>query len=233
VVSNDTGLLGDIQSVVGIVGTVVTAAALVVGGLWAYFKFVKGRTYRPRLEVGMSSQWRQLDGMDLLHARITVQNIGNSAVTLLQRGTGLRVSVPAADQGTAPVAVAWTVLRVFEILGEHEWIEPGETVSDDVLLNLGRPEPVPVRFESRLVWRWSGRDSDDIVVFSRQVLPVSCILEGSAEAQMDVAPSTTEGQHELGAEPVQSSGTAAAAARAAAALRAAATAATAATNARD
>jgi hypothetical protein len=139
------GLLGDIQSVVGTVGTVVTAAALVVGGLWAYFKFVKGRTYRPRLEVGMSGQWRQLDGMDLLHARITVQNIGNSVVTLLQRGTGLRVSVPAADQGTAPVAVAWTVLRVFEILGEHEWIEPGETVSDDVLLNLGMPEPLPVR----------------------------------------------------------------------------------------
>ncbi len=208
------GLLGDIQSVVGIVGTVVTAVALAVGGLWAYFKFVKGRTYRPRLEVEMSGQWRQLDGMDLLHARVTVRNIGNSAVTLLQRGTGLRVSVPAADQGTAPVAVAWTVLHVFEILGEHEWIEPGETVSDDVLLNLGIPEPVPVRFESRLVWQWSGRDSDDIVVFSRQVLPVGCILEGSAEAQMDDPLSTTEGQHEPGAEPVRSSESAAATATA-------------------
>jgi hypothetical protein len=198
------GLLGDIQSVVGIVGTVVTAVALTVGGLWAYFKFVKGRTYRPRLEVGMSGQWRQLEGVDLLHARITVRNIGNSVVTLLQRGTGLGVSVPAADQGTAPVAVAWTVLRVFEILGEHEWIEPGEMVSDDVLLNLGIPEPVPVRFESRLVWRWSGRDSDDIVVFSRQVLPVGSILKGSAEAQMDDPLSVTEGQHEPGAEPVRS-----------------------------
>jgi len=214
------GLLGDIQSVVGIVGTVVTAVALTVGGLWAYFKFVKGRTYRPRLEVGMSGQWRQLEGMDLLHARITVRNIGNSKITLLQKGTGLRVSVPAVDQGTAPVAVAWTVLRVFEILDEHEWIEPGETVSDDVLLNLGIPEPVPVRFESRLVWRWSGRDSDDIVVFSRQVLPVGSILEGSAEAQMDDPLSATEGQHEPGAEPVRSS-EAAAAARAAAATAAA------------
>jgi hypothetical protein len=200
VVSNDVGLLGDIKTVVDIVGTVVTAVAVAVGGLWAYFKFVKGRTYRPRLEVGMSGRWRQVDGTDLLHARIIVRNIGNSVVTLLQRGTGLRVSVPAADQGTAPAAVAWTVLRVFEILGEHEWIEPGETVSDDVLLNLGVPEPIPVMFESRLVWRWSGRDSGTIVVFSRQVLPVGCILDGSAEARTEDPPTTTEGQHELGAE---------------------------------
>ena len=185
-------LLGDIQTVVDIVGTAATAVALTVGGFWAYFKFVKGRTFRPRLEVGMSGQWRQLDGTNLLHARITVRNIGNSVVTLLQKGTGLRVSVPAADQETAPAAMAWTVLRVFEILGEHDWIEPGETVSDDVLLNLGVPEPIPVKFESRLVWRWSGRDSDDIVVLSRQVLPVGCILEGSAEAP-DGRPTRNDG----------------------------------------
>jgi hypothetical protein len=198
------GLLGDIKTVVDIVGTVATAVALAVGGLWAYFKFVRGRTYRPRLEVGMSGQWRQVDGTDLLHARISVRNIGNSVVTLLQKGTGLRVSVLAADQETAPAAVAWTVLRVFEMLGEHEWIEPGEVVSDDVLLNLGVPERIPVRFESRLVWRWQRRGSDDIVVFARQVFPVGCILEGSAEVRMDDAPLTTESQRELGAESARS-----------------------------
>lgn len=190
--TTDAGLLGDIKTVVDIISATTTAVALTVGGLWAYFKFVKGRTYRPRLEVGMSGRWRHLGGKDLLHARITVRNIGGSVITLIQKGTGLRVSEMATDQPSAPAAVAWDVLRVFEILAEHEWIEPGETVSDDVLLDLGAAERVPLLFELRLVWRWSGRGSDDIVVFARQVIPVGSILEGSTESGTEDQPSPVE-----------------------------------------
>jgi hypothetical protein len=177
----ESGLLADVKTVVDIVGTTVTAAAVVVGGLWAYFKFVKGRTYRPRLEVGMSGRWRNVDGRRLIHARVAVRNIGASVVTLIQEGTGLRISVLAVDQDPPPAAMAWTSMRVFEIFGEHEWIEPGETVSDDVLLDLGVSESLPLLFESRLVWQLSGRQSDQVVVFARQVIPVDSILEGSSE----------------------------------------------------
>lgn len=178
------GLLVDIKTVVDILGTIATAIALVVGGLWGYFRFVKGRTYRPRLEVNMSGQWRTIDSKPVLHARITVKNIGASVVSLLQKGTGLRASVLATKQESAPAALSWTNLRVFEVFGEHEWIEPGEMVSDEVLLDLGLSAPAPVMFEARLVWRWSGRSKDDIVVFARQIIPVHSILEGSAEAQL-------------------------------------------------
>jgi hypothetical protein len=143
--------LDNLKTVVDIIGTVVTAAAVILGGMWAYFKFVKGRTYRPRLGVRLTGHWRPVDGRHLLHARITVENIGASKVTLLQRGTGLRVSVLAPDQPVAQAPVAWEHLKVFEILREHEWTEPGEMVSDDVLLDLGIPEPAPTLFEARLV----------------------------------------------------------------------------------
>jgi len=66
-------LLDDIKTIVEIIGTAVTAAAVVIGGSWAYFKFVKGRTYRPRLEVGLSGQWRPVDERHLLQARISVK----------------------------------------------------------------------------------------------------------------------------------------------------------------
>jgi hypothetical protein len=181
VMVEESGLLADVKTVVDIVGTTVTAAAVVVGGLWAYFKFVKGRTYRPRLEVGMSGRWRNVDGRKLIHARVAVRNIGASVVTLIHEGTGLRISVLAVDQDPPPAAMAWTSMRVFEILKEHEWIEPGETVSDDVLLDLGVSESLPLLFESRLVWQLSGRQSDQVVVFARQVIPVDSILEGSSE----------------------------------------------------
>jgi hypothetical protein len=173
-------LLDNVKTVVDILGTAVTAAAVILGGIWAYFKFVKGRTYRPRLGVDLAGEWRLVDGRRLFHARITVENIGASKVTLLQRGTGLRVSVLAQNQPVAPAAATWEHLKVFEILEEHQWIEPGETVSDDLLLNLGILEPAPTLLEARLVWKWSKR-SGNIVVMARQVNLVNSRMDENKE----------------------------------------------------
>jgi hypothetical protein len=171
------GGLADVKDVADLVSAGITAAAVIVGGSWAYFKFVKGRTYRPRLEVGLFGQWQQVADGHRYHARVTVKNIGASVVRLLQRGTGLRVSVlAAADQPQAPAPATWRQLRVFEIFLEHDWIEPGETVSDVLLLDLGAG-PSLVMLEARLVWKWSQR-SEEIVVFARRVLPAeSSIME--------------------------------------------------------
>jgi hypothetical protein len=46
------------------------------------------------------------------------------------------------------------------VFNEHAWIEPGETVTDDVLLQLAVPEGEPVAFETRLVWEWAGADGN-------------------------------------------------------------------------
>lgn len=146
----ETTPLDNIKTFVDILGTSVTAVALIIGGVWAYFKFVKGRTYRPRLEVGLFGQWRSVDDKHLVQARITVKNIGASVVTLLQEGTGLRVSVLALDQPKAPTPAIWERLKVFEVLTDHKWIEPGETVSDDLLLDLGVSDPMLTLFEARL-----------------------------------------------------------------------------------
>jgi hypothetical protein len=177
---NEASLLDNVKIVVDILGTAVTAAAVIIGGMWAYFKFVKGRTYRPRLEPSLSGRWQLIDGQHLLRARITVQNIGASNVTLLQEGTGLRVSVLALDQPPPPTLTAWDQLGTFPVLAEHEWIEPGETVADDLLLNLGVSGPRPTLFETRLVWRLSKRDHN-IVVFARQVIPMDSTIDEAEE----------------------------------------------------
>lgn len=177
---NPSGL-DNLKTVVEIIGTSVTAVAVVVGAIWAYFKFVKGRTYRPRLSVGLSGQWLVIDGKPMLMARITVKNLGASVITLRQFGTGLRVSALAGEQPAPPTPATWDELRVFEVLREHEWIEPAETVSDDLLLDLGLPRPATTLFEARLVWGYSGRRTD-IVVFARQVIPVDATVSGKSTA---------------------------------------------------
>jgi hypothetical protein len=158
------------QTVTDIAGTLVTSLAIIVGGVWAYFKFVKGRTYRPRLEVDLAGEWHIVNGCQCLRARVAVKNIGASVVTLRQKGTGLRVSVPIDDRQGIPALVEWQSLRVFPIFEEHNWIEPGETIKDDLLLDLALTEPGLTLLEARLVWAWSKRQGN-VAVFARRILP--------------------------------------------------------------
>jgi len=64
---------------------------------------------------------------------------------------------------------------VFEILKEHAWIEPGETVSDDLLLDLGSADPVLALMEGRLVWR---RRRGNIVISAREIIPTDATISG-------------------------------------------------------
>jgi hypothetical protein len=96
--------LNNVKDIVSIIGTIITVLAIIIGGFWAYFKFARGRTYRPRLEVGLTAQWWAVNEKWLLHARVTVKNVGVSKVELLQTGTGLRANVLAADQPSSPAS---------------------------------------------------------------------------------------------------------------------------------
>ncbi len=103
-------------------------------------------------------------------------------------GTGLRVSRIRGSSEPAPRPVDWTSVAVFSILCEHEWIEPSESVTEDLLLLLGTPRDEPVLFETRLVAKtWRGRITTfgDEVLFARQVIPASADMspEPASEVQ--------------------------------------------------
>jgi hypothetical protein len=168
----------DLKTVVDVIGTVVTAAAVLVGGLWAYFRFVKDRVYRPRLEVGLFAQWRQVAGTPVLHARLTVKNIGATDVELLQEGTALVVELMDHEQPPPPADVTWTPVHASAILVDHQWIEPHETISDDLLLRLG-PTPQPVLLRCVLRWRWTSRTGGIVIVVTRKIIPVESRLDGT------------------------------------------------------
>jgi hypothetical protein len=147
--------------------SIATTSAVVVGGIWAYFKFVRGRTFHPRLSVEILGQWRNVDTGHpeayVFHFRVCATNIGAAKVTLKQYGTGLRLAFPSEQQPSPPYSFAWEYVavrkesnkfrefEVIEILKDVQWIEPGETASDDLLLDLGR-SPTNVLLELTLQW---------------------------------------------------------------------------------
>lgn len=168
-----TSSLDNVKTVVDILQALITTAAILVGGIWAYFKFAQGRTFRPRIEVDLSGQWRDVGESKLLHARIRVKNIGLSKITLIQKGTGLRASLLAENQPSPPARSSWRDGRVYTILDKHAWIEPGETVSDELLVHLGVSKSEPTMLEARLVWY---RRRGNITVFAKEIIPVDAIM---------------------------------------------------------
>jgi hypothetical protein len=70
------------------VGTLIGLAA---AGVWGYFNFIKSRTYHPRLEMTVSGELRSKGTQQYLVQRVTLKNIGNSKVKLIQSGSGYRV----------------------------------------------------------------------------------------------------------------------------------------------
>jgi hypothetical protein len=155
------------------IGTIITSLAVIVGGIWAYFKFAKGRILRPKLAIEISGQWLKINRKQWLQVRIRVENIGASKVILRQEGTGLEVKVLAASQPSPPDYAEWKSADMYEVLDSHEWIEPGETVSDDLMLNLGI-RPVPIRLDARLIMQ--RKIFKNIEINARRVLPVDAVI---------------------------------------------------------
>lgn len=138
------------KDVTGGLQSLVTAAGVLVGGSWAYFKFVRGRTHQPRLSVELAGQWRTVDQTNLLHVRVRVTNLSATLIRLNQYGCGLHVAFPS---NSVHNEVIWKYVqllqsgeppvdRSFEVLREHAWIEPQETglLHDQVTVSVTRPD---------------------------------------------------------------------------------------------
>jgi hypothetical protein len=106
-------VLEDAKTIVDIIGTLITASVVIVGGLWTYFRFVKGRTFRPRLEVGLLGQWRSVDDKKTLHAGTAMKNIGGLAQAEPACGSALYRATCCGQLARA----TWEADKVYRVLG--------------------------------------------------------------------------------------------------------------------
>ena len=62
----------------------VKIAAIVIGGVWAYYKFVKGRFYRPRLEPSVTAETFRSADRDYVVVSTSLKNVGTSKIDIQQ-----------------------------------------------------------------------------------------------------------------------------------------------------
>lgn len=138
----------DLWDIVAHIGTVI---GLLATGVWAYFNFVKSRRYYPRLEMDVSGEIREASDRRYLIPRITLKNIGQSKVKLIQKGSGYRIWMiqeggrELRELGSSDSGV------VYGMFEEHQWIEPGESIFDENRMFSLPGDCIAVKIQARLV----------------------------------------------------------------------------------
>lgn len=130
--SPQTSYAPGIGCILDVIERVVKIIAICMGGAWAYFNFLKGRVYRPRLESRVDGEIWNRDNEYSVRVSLQLKNVGLGKVDVRQEGTGLRI-LAYAPQGEE----IWHHLETRSVLKNHHWIEPGETVVEEMLVPIG------------------------------------------------------------------------------------------------
>lgn len=128
------------QTTVGlsfIVVNIVTAVALIIGGGWAYLQYIRGRTFKRRLQVGVSGQVRREHGILKILVDCRAENLGIRRFDVNSEGTAIRLlasrmDTPPLDE---PLEGGWEVLGVWQAFAPAS-LELGESMDDAILLDL-------------------------------------------------------------------------------------------------
>ncbi len=122
--------------------SLVTAIAIVIGGFWTYFRFIKGRLAAPRLETHCSSEIvHHAKSMSLL-VKLDVKNVGPAKGILKTKSNFLIVSgIEPHTNIDSFESTPLNRITCFNILEDHKWIEPGKNVHEEMLFSVPEENP--------------------------------------------------------------------------------------------
>lgn len=110
---------------------VLKVIAYMVGGIWVYYNYFRGRTHRARLEVKIGGMRLEPVISNLAKISTQVKNAGLSKVELLDSGSAIRVYGYDATK----TVDHWILIETYDSLAKNNhWIEPGVSVEEQILL---------------------------------------------------------------------------------------------------
>jgi hypothetical protein len=131
------GALQTLQAWADIVQKTAATVAIVGTAGWAYFKFVRGRTFRRRVELMILGEVRREPGIVYLLTNATAKNIGLSKFEIDHEKSGLRVMTQASEGAvTEPKLADWKPLSAWPVFEAHGLLEPGEPAAEELLVEI-------------------------------------------------------------------------------------------------
>jgi len=154
--------LDNVKTLSDIAQKLFTIFAIIVGGYWAYFNFVKGRVYTPRLELKVSGEVTLVGDTTYLLVTGEANNVGLTWFRNTEEPTLSVLWCEVEDGVIAPETVEWKEFPgepAWPLFEAHKWIEPGETIEDKRMIMIpGRHyfslQPRLVVRTTRFRWSW-------------------------------------------------------------------------------
>jgi len=153
----------------GSIQDIVQTLAIIAGGGWAYFKFIKGRTFRESLVPAVSGRLVSIKSVVHLIVTVQIKNVGLSKVDFDRKGSSLILFEYASTYEKEIHTVADKRLTTFDLLLDSDrYIEPNEVVELQRFVSI----PAPLKLAYRM----------EVEVFSKSglVWDASCIVDQSA-----------------------------------------------------
>ena len=139
---------------------VTQTLALIAGGVWAYFKFAKGRTFRDRLSPTLSGKLVSIDGSVFLIVTIQLKNVGLSRIAFDQEVSSLAVFEFVPSQTEEILRVKNSLVASLMGFGDTDrYIEPNEVFERQTLIALPHVSSIGYQLElnvlsvSGYIWR--------------------------------------------------------------------------------
>ncbi|QQS34737.1 MAG: hypothetical protein IPM56_10735 [Ignavibacteriales bacterium] len=147
-----------------IVSKIVTVSAILTGGVWAYYKYIKGRLFYPRIELQINGELKIINSFPHLMLNYQVKNIGLSKVDLDKEASGIRVmKYNPPDDSLEIESADWKLIGSFYVLNKHSWIESSETIKESGLFSITQIDNTVYKVELRIVGKGKSWEAMDIL----------------------------------------------------------------------
>ncbi len=126
---------------------VTQGLAFIAGGIWAYFKFVKGRMFKESLIPAVSGKFTSIDRVNYLVVTIQVKNVGLSKIEIDHRSALIILEYTSSPSTELHTVDDNNRVGAFDVFNKADnFIEPNEIIEAQRLIAM----PVPLNFAYRL-----------------------------------------------------------------------------------
>jgi hypothetical protein len=163
----------------GSFAAVASAAFVLAGGLWAYFRFRKDAPYIARANLTVEAELLTHEDRDLVRVKCTASAIGRGRFIFDKKAAPPNVAVYPMTPALLEVAPEeWTNVRVaIEAFRADELVEAGEILSEVALIWIGSREPHTVAYRVAASFTACDKPGGDLYIWQAvAVVPVEAQL---------------------------------------------------------
>lgn len=110
-----------------------TFVAILVGGVWTYVRFVRGRAFTPRISLQLVGSLFSAPSGSYLQVTVMAENKGNTAIEIDHSETAVTAFIENPVRIRQP---KWQDFDAFYVLQGVEFVEPDEDVREQHTISL-------------------------------------------------------------------------------------------------